>query len=135
MQIVYAPGSNPPNLPTYVVVTFNKYIGPSWDQTQPNHVPTPPIQWSNKKQIPLNMAWALTIHKSQGMTLTRSTIDIGNIERQGFTFTIMSHTTTIEGMCIAPSFSFKHYKKMKDIAYVSLRKKEEVCLCSLSLKF
>jgi ATP-dependent DNA helicase PIF1 len=98
MQIVYTPGSSPPNFPTYVVVAFDKYIGPPWDQTQPKHVPIPPIQRGNKKQIPLKMAWALTIHKSQGMTLTRSTIDIGNIERQGLTFTTMSHTTTIEGM-------------------------------------
>ena len=43
------------------------------------------------------MAWALTIHKSQGLTLIRSTIDIGNIERQGLTFKAMSHTTTLEG--------------------------------------
>jgi hypothetical protein len=33
MQIVYAPRTNPPHLPTYVVVAFDKYIGPPWDQT------------------------------------------------------------------------------------------------------
>jgi hypothetical protein len=44
------------------------------------------------------MAWELTIHKYQGMTLTMSTIDIGNTECQGLTFMTMSHTTTIEGM-------------------------------------
>ena len=91
MKIVYAPGINPPHLPTYVVVEFDKYIGPPWDQTQPKHVPIPPIQRNNKKQIPLKMAWALTIHKSQGMTLTRSTIDIGHIEHQGLTFTTISY--------------------------------------------
>jgi hypothetical protein len=31
MQIVYAPGCIPPNFPTYVVVAFDKYIGPPWD--------------------------------------------------------------------------------------------------------
>jgi len=64
MQIVYALECNSPNLPTYVVVAFDKYIGPPWDQTQPNHVPIPPIQRGNKKQIPFNMAWELTVHKS-----------------------------------------------------------------------
>jgi len=98
MQIVYALGTNPPHLPTNVVVEFDRYIGPPWNQTQPKHVPIPPIQRNSKNQIPLKMAWALTIHKSQGMTLTRSTIDIGHIERQGLTFTTMSHTSTIEGM-------------------------------------
>ena len=79
------------------------------------------------------MAWALTIHKSQWLTLTRSTIDIGNTERQGLTFTTMSPTTTLQGMWIAPSFSFNHYAKMKYTSYVTLRKKEEVCLHSLFL--
>jgi hypothetical protein len=103
-------------LPTYVVVAL---IGSPLEQTQPNNVPIPPIQISNNKQIPLKMAMELTIHKSQGMTLTRSTFDIGNTECEGLTFTTMSHTTTIEGIHIAPSFSLERYEKMKDIAYVS----------------
>ena len=44
------------------------------------------------------MAWELTIHKSEGLALTMSTIDIHNIERQGLTFMGMLHTTTLEGL-------------------------------------
>ena len=71
------------------------------------------------------MDWALTIHKSQGLTLIRSTIDIGNIERQGLTFKAMSHTTTLEGTQIASSFSFDRYAKMKDISYMPHFEKRE----------
>ena len=98
MQIVYTHGSSHHKLPVYVVMAFDNYIGSPWDQSQPKHIPIPPINRSNKKQIPLNMDRALTIHKSKGLTLTRSTIDIGNNERQGLTFIVMPCTATLEGM-------------------------------------
>ena len=98
IQIVYRPRSNPPQLPAYVVVEFDNYIGLPWDQSNPKHIHILPVQRNNRKQVPFKMARELTIHKSQGLTLTRSTIDIGNIERQGLTFTAMSRTTTLQGM-------------------------------------
>jgi len=97
------------------------------------NVPIPPIQRSNKKQIPLKMDWVLIIHKSQRMTLTRATIDIGKTECQVLIFTTMSHTTTLEGIQIALLFSFECYEKIKDTTYVSLRKKEDTHLHALSL--
>ena len=39
------------------------------------------------------------------------------------TFMAMSHTTTLEGMQIAPSFSSDGYAKMKNTSYVTIRKK------------
>ena len=79
------------------------------------------------------MAWALIIHKFQGLTLTRSTIDIGNTQCQGLIFRAMSRITTLQGMRIAPAFSFERYAKMNETSYVSLRKEEKHCLHTLSL--
>ena len=62
------------------VMAFDNYIGSPWDQYKPKHIPIPPINQSNKKQIPLKMAWPLPIHKSQGLKLTRSIIDIGTMD-------------------------------------------------------
>ena len=80
ISIFYKESTAPPQLPTFVIIEFPKYIGHAWDETDPTHLPIPAIKRNKILQIPLKMAWALTIHKSQGMTLPKSTIDIGKIE-------------------------------------------------------
>ena len=95
MQIIYTLGSISPKLLPYVFPTSHNYIGPLWDQSQPKDILIPPINCSNKKQNPLKIAWELTIHKNQGLTLTRSTIEIGNNECQGLTFIAMSCTIVL----------------------------------------
>jgi len=45
--------------------------------------------------------------------------------QQGLTFTAISRVKAIDGLHIAPPFSFQCYAKMKDNKYVTIRKKEE----------
>ena len=82
----------------YATVSFDDYIGLPCDIRHPKIVPIAPIAIGNHKQIPLRMAWDLTIHKSQGLTLQRETIDIGIAERQGLTFTAISRVKSIDGL-------------------------------------
>ena len=65
---------------------FDTYFGIPFDDHHPQRVPIPAIDMGNTKQIPFRLAWALTIHKSQGLTLQNATIDIGPIERSSLTF-------------------------------------------------
>ena len=74
------------------------------------------------------MAWGLTIHKAQGMTLQNATIYIGNIDRQGLTFTAISRVTSLSGLRFSPPFSFSRYSRMQDNPYVQHRKQEEAYL-------
>ena len=132
-DIVYATSSKPPQLPTYVTVTFDSYNGPPWDVNNPKTIPIHPITQGNHSQLPLTTAWAITIHKSQGLTLERATIDIGKTERQGLTFTAISRVKSIQGLRIEPAFSFECFCKMKKNPYNIIRKKEEARLSLLSL--
>ena len=77
------------------------------------------------------MAWALTIHKSQGMTLPKATIDIGKIERQSLTFTAISRVPYLQDLRTSPAFSFDCYSKMKDNKNIARRKHTEEILRSM----
>ena len=79
------------------------------------------------------MAWALTIHKSQGMTLPKATIDIGTVERQGLTFTALSRVPSLMDLHISPAFSYDRYKRMQDNPHVNVRKNAETLLHSMEL--
>ena len=59
------------------------------------------------KQIPLIYAWAITIHKAQGVTLDKAFIDIGSgIFECGQTYVALSRIKTLDGLYLK-GFDYK----------------------------
>ncbi|XP_057856401.2 uncharacterized protein LOC131065774 [Cryptomeria japonica] len=124
-KIVYKPGSAPPEPPSYVMVEFDNYFGLPFEDHHPSTILVTPIQKGITLQLPLRLAWALTIHKSQGLTLPKATIDIGPRERTGLTFVAISRVKSLECLRIMPPFTYDRYEKMKNGRQLAKCKAEE----------
>ena len=60
------------------------------------------VPWMGVKQIPLILAWAITIHKAQGVTLDVAQIDAGrHIFECGQTYVALSRIKSIDGLYLS----------------------------------
>jgi ATP-dependent exoDNAse (exonuclease V) alpha subunit len=84
------------------------------------------------KQYPLMLAWAVTIHKSQGKTFDKVIIDIGRgTFSYGQVYVALSRCTTLEGIVLKKPILKKHiwtdYKVVDFLTKYQYKKAEQSC--------
>ena len=135
--ICYRTGG-PPDLPIAVMVKFDSYSGPTFHD---GTVPITPLRrcWSSsggqcsRMQLPLKLAWAVTIHKSQGLTLDKVVIDVGKREfSTGLTFVACSRVRQLKDLLFTPPSSFQRLASLANNCRLKERQKEDDHLKSLS---
>jgi ATP-dependent exoDNAse (exonuclease V) alpha subunit len=136
-EIGYRAGDVPGQcVPSVVMVSCPDYTGPTeWHTAE--GVPIVPITpvtvtfdaggtSASRTQIPLALAYAITIHKSQGMTLDRARIDIGDRDfSPGLTFVACSRVKRLDGILFTTSFSAERIRAVGANPTTRIRAQED----------
>ncbi len=130
-ELIFRPNQAPPDMPVAAMVRFDGYSG---DSLPDGCVPIKPVtrRWTGRTgafktrtQIPLDLAWAITVHKSQGITLDQAVIDIGKEDfSAGLAFVALSRVRTLQGLRLVP-FDFNRCQKINKSKKIAVRKEEE----------
>ena len=85
-----------------------------------------------RRQLPLKLAWALTIHKSQGLTLPKAVIDIGKSDKTpGISYVAISRVKSLPSSLIQP-MTFERLQSIKSSRNLQYRLDEEERLNTLA---
>lgn len=76
-------------------------------------------------QYPIRLAWAITIHKSQGLTFEKVVIDAGQSFAAGQVYVALSRCTTLSGMVLLSRISTQAIGTDERVAQFALRASEE----------
>lgn len=92
---------------TGIVVDFSEFGYPIVQLKNGDEIEATPESWTIKEgeetisqieQIPLRLAWAMTIHKSQGMTLPSAQIDLSRCFEPGMGYVALSRLQSLDGL-------------------------------------
>eukprot|EP00586_Coscinodiscus_wailesii_P019392 CAMPEP_0172500930 /NCGR_PEP_ID=MMETSP1066-20121228/144210_1 /TAXON_ID=671091 /ORGANISM="Coscinodiscus wailesii, Strain CCMP2513" /LENGTH=651 /DNA_ID=CAMNT_0013275431 /DNA_START=541 /DNA_END=2496 /DNA_ORIENTATION=+ len=103
-----------------------------------------PAEWVNKVgdeimssryQIPLRLAWALSVHKSQGMTIPNLIVSLAGVFEYGQAYVALSRATKLSQLTLRGfhAQSFRAHPKVKQF-YRMLNGEEEVVLVPQSAR-
>ena len=101
------------------LVGYDEKEGTVTVESDGEHIIVPKLTWQNMEytinaenqdieekeigsftQIPLRLAWAVTIHKSQGLTFDKVIVDAGQAFAHGQVYVALSRCTLIEGLVL-----------------------------------
>jgi ATP-dependent exoDNAse (exonuclease V) alpha subunit len=75
-------------------------------------------------QYPVKLAWAITVHKSQGLTFDKAIIDLGNAFAPGQIYVALSRLRSLDGLVLTSLISGTGLRQDPNVSLFSSRKEE-----------
>ncbi len=75
-------------------------------------------------QYPVKLAWAITVHKSQGLTFERAIIDVNSAFAPGQVYVALSRLTSLDGLVLTSKINFNGINSDAQVIRFASNKKE-----------
>jgi ATP-dependent exoDNAse (exonuclease V) alpha subunit len=106
------------SMPSILLIRFSEYSGPDFPNYRSKIIPIFPVtrQFEYKgaactrTQFPLRLAYAITVHKSQGLTLSRVVLNVDQKEHcLGLSYVAISRVKALDGLMFESPFDFSRF--------------------------